>query len=131
MNHPAPGKTGMERAIQLSCLNLPHGALFHQERLHAGDAGVLRPHVTHGGEDQHLVELLSRVQQHPGQEVPVKLICDRLGHGSIGITADTYTHLAKGMQKKAAVKLEERIFRDTGEDFGHQMGTKNEKSPSG
>ncbi len=61
----------------------------------------------------------------------LKLICDRLGHGSIGITADTYTHLAKGMQKKAADKLEERIFRDTGDDFGHQMGTKSEKSPSG
>jgi integrase len=61
----------------------------------------------------------------------LKLICDRLGHGSIGITADTYTHLAKGMQKKAAERLDERIFGFTGDDFGHQMGTKNEKSPSG
>ncbi len=48
-------------------------------------------------------------------------------HGSIGITADTYTHLAKGMQKKAAERLEKIIFRDAADDFGHQMGTKNEK----
>jgi integrase len=61
----------------------------------------------------------------------LKLICDRLGHGSIGITADTYTHLEKGMQKKAADILEKSIFRDVNEDLGHQMGTKNEKSPSG
>jgi integrase len=61
----------------------------------------------------------------------LKLICDRLGHGSIGITADTYTHLEKGMQKKAADILEKSIFRDVNEDLGHQMGTKNEKQPPG
>lgn len=59
----------------------------------------------------------------------LKLICDRLGHGSIGITADTYTHLEKGMQKKAAEKLEENIFRVADGNFGHQMGTINEKTP--
>jgi integrase len=57
----------------------------------------------------------------------LKLICDRLGHGSIGITADTYTHLEQGMQKKAADLLEKNIFRDANENFGHQMGTKSEK----
>lgn len=58
----------------------------------------------------------------------LKLICDRLGHGSIGITADIYTHLAPGMQKKAADRLEERIFAAKN---GRRLGDKNEKSPSG
>ncbi len=56
----------------------------------------------------------------------LKLICDRLGHGGIGITADTYTHLAPGMQKNAAKKLEHMIF---GEESGRRLGDENEKEP--
>jgi len=56
----------------------------------------------------------------------LKLISERLGHAGVGITSDIYTHLAPGMQKKAAAKLEELIFFG---DVGHQTGTKDIKRP--
>ncbi|MEW5954709.1 MAG: tyrosine-type recombinase/integrase [Bacillota bacterium] len=56
----------------------------------------------------------------------LKLICDRLGHSSIGITADTYTHLAPGMQKKAAANLEEKIFQT---ESGTKRAPKTKKRP--
>lgn len=38
-------------------------------------------------------------------DVPAKVVSERLGHSSIGITLDTYSHVLPSMQKAAAEKL--------------------------
>ena len=38
--------------------------------------------------------------------VNVKVISERLGHASIGITLDTYSHVMPGMQEEAAAKID-------------------------
>ena len=35
-----------------------------------------------------------------------KGVSERLGHASIGITLDTYSHVMPGMQEEAAVKID-------------------------
>jgi len=35
-----------------------------------------------------------------------KVVSERLGHASIGITLDTYSHVMPGMQEEAAVKID-------------------------
>ena len=35
-----------------------------------------------------------------------KVVAERLGHSSITITLDTYSHVLKGMQREAAAKLD-------------------------
>jgi integrase len=39
----------------------------------------------------------------------VKVISERLGHSSIAITLDTYSHVLPGMQRRAADKMEEML----------------------
>jgi integrase len=34
-----------------------------------------------------------------------KVVSERLGHASIGITLDTYSHVMPGMQEEAAEKI--------------------------
>ena len=41
----------------------------------------------------------------------LKLIQERLGHSSITITADTYSHLLPGAQRKAADRLEKMVLK--------------------
>jgi len=36
------------------------------------------------------------------QNIPLKVVSERLGHASTSITADTYSHIAPGMQEAAA-----------------------------
>jgi integrase len=38
--------------------------------------------------------------------VNIKVISERLGHASIGITLDTYSHVMPGMQEEAAEKID-------------------------
>ena len=38
-----------------------------------------------------------------------KVVQERLGHSSIAITLDLYSHVAPGMQKAAALKLDEEL----------------------
>jgi integrase len=38
--------------------------------------------------------------------VNVKAISERLGHASIGITLDTYSHVMPGMQEEAAERID-------------------------
>ncbi|HEX7126642.1 MAG TPA: site-specific integrase [Thermodesulfobacteriota bacterium] len=40
------------------------------------------------------------------QGVPLKVVSERLGHSTIGITADLYTHVLEGMDREAADKLD-------------------------
>jgi integrase len=35
-----------------------------------------------------------------------KVVCERLGHSSITLTLDTYSHVLPGMQERAAAKLD-------------------------
>ncbi len=39
------------------------------------------------------------------QGVHPKIVSERLGHGSVGFTLDTYSHLLPGMQAEAAERM--------------------------
>jgi integrase len=47
--------------------------------------------------------LLMAAGEHP------KVVQERLGHSTIQLTLDTYTHVVPGMQQRAAAKLEELL----------------------
>ena len=42
--------------------------------------------------------------------VPAKVASERLGHSSINITMDLYSHVTSNMQKDVAQKIENGIF---------------------
>ena len=43
------------------------------------------------------------------QGVPLKVVSERLGHSSISITADIYSHVTPGMQESAAKLFDDAI----------------------
>lgn len=43
--------------------------------------------------------------------VHAKIVSERLGHASIQITLDTYSHVLPGMQKESAAKLDAMLFK--------------------
>ncbi len=43
------------------------------------------------------------------QGIHPKIVSERLGHSTIGITMDTYTHVLPNMQKEAAQQFEQLI----------------------
>jgi integrase len=45
------------------------------------------------------------------QEVHPKIVRERLGHSSIQITLDTYSHVAHGLQEAAANKSDDIVSR--------------------
>jgi len=49
------------------------------------------------------------------QGVHPKIVSERLGHSSVTITMDTYSHVLPGMQEKAAVAFEDAIYEVVGE----------------
>ncbi|CAA9332199.1 MAG: Phage integrase, site-specific tyrosine recombinase, partial [uncultured Chloroflexia bacterium] len=50
--------------------------------------------------------------------VHIKIVSERLGHSSIALTADTYSHVLPGMQDEAASKLNAMLFKGTGTGNG-------------
>lgn len=48
--------------------------------------------------------------------IPAKVASERLGHSTIGITLDLYSHVLKEMQEEAANKIANAIFK-------HEKGT--------
>jgi integrase len=44
------------------------------------------------------------------QGVHPKIVQERLGHASIQVTLDTYSHIAPGLQKAAANKFDELVL---------------------
>ncbi len=54
----------------------------------------------HGLRHTHATSLL-KLNIHP------KIVSERLGHASIGITQDIYSHVLPGMQRDAADKLDD------------------------
>lgn len=62
------------------------------------------PHIPlHGSRHTHATLMLA-LGIHP------KVVQERLGHGSIRITMDLYSHVLPGMQEEAVKKLERRMF---------------------
>jgi integrase len=45
------------------------------------------------------------------QGINPKIVSERLGHSSIGITLDTYSHVMPGLQKAAALRFKEGLQR--------------------
>jgi integrase len=45
------------------------------------------------------------------QGVHPKVVQERLGHASIAITLDTYSHVAPGLQEAAALKFDQLLLR--------------------
>jgi integrase len=45
-----------------------------------------------------------------------KIVSERLGHSSIQITLDTYSHVLPGMQKESAAKLDAMLFKQDEDD---------------
>jgi integrase len=41
------------------------------------------------------------------QGVHPKIVSERLGHATIGITLDTYSHVTPGLQEAAALRFEQ------------------------
>lgn len=52
--------------------------------------------------------LLLAANEHP------KVVSERLGHASITLTLDTYSHVLPSMQQAASEKLEAILFKKTG-----------------
>jgi integrase len=44
------------------------------------------------------------------QGIHPKIVQERLGHSSIQVTLDTYSHVAPGMQQSAANKFDNIVF---------------------
>ena len=47
------------------------------------------------------------------QGIHPKIVSERLGHASITITLDTYSHVLPGLQEAAALKFEEGLQHST------------------
>ena len=60
----------------------------------------LKPIRLHDARHSH-ASLLLKQGVHP------KVVCERLGHSSIQITLDTYSHVAPGLQEAAAARFDE------------------------
>ncbi len=43
------------------------------------------------------------------QGVHPKIVSERLGHSTVGITLDTYSHVTPGLQESAAMRFEEGL----------------------
>lgn len=72
--------------------------------------------------------LLLSANVHP------KVVQERLGHSTIKLTLDTYSHVLPGMQEAASLALQDQIFRKTPRktpnqtSVGDQSVTKNKKA---
>ena len=51
-----------------------------------------------------------------------KVVSERLGHSTIVLTLDTYSHVLPTMQQKAAAKLENMLYKDSGESSTVSIG---------
>jgi len=68
--------------------------------------GTGLPHLTvHGLRHAHATMLLEA-------GVNPKVVSERLGHSSIAVTMDVYSHVLPGMQEAAALALDEKLARE-------------------
>lgn len=59
-----------------------------------------------------------------------KIVSERLGHASIGITLDTYSHVGENLQDEAAAKVASLMFDVAGEQ-GSQSRTRHRRDKTG
>ena len=90
------------------------GSLTHEFTYLIGRAGVPRVRF-HDLRHSHATQLLS-AGVHP------KIVQERLGHSTIAVTMDIYSHVSETMQGDAALRL------DAAYGVGDQVG---DQSPSG
>ena len=55
-----------------------------------------------------------------------KIVSERLGHASVTMTLDTYSHVLPDMQEKATAKLEEILF-NAEDNSSHTIRTQDKK----
>lgn len=98
------------------------GAMYHDHDLvcDRGDGELLKP-TTLSGQFYRMVRKygLPHIRFHALRHghashllragVPMKVVSERLGHSSIGITMDRYSHVLPGMQEEAAEKLDKLL----------------------
>jgi len=62
-----------------------------------------------------------------------KIAQERLGHSSIAITLDLYSHVLPGMQADAAARVDDalRVALDERQNDGWEMGGKSGNVPTG
>jgi len=74
------------------------------------------------------VELLERIKQSyrralPGETgVHIKVVQERLGHSSIRVTLDTYSHVIGGLQEAAAQRFDDLLAARGIENVGKAPG---------
>ena len=56
-----------------------------------------------------------------------KVVSERLGHSTVTLTLDTYSHVLPSMQRAASDKLENILFGRTGTHLAHKQEVANEK----
>ena len=88
---------------------LPDGRPYHPERVSTEfDRRVekwgLQPRITLHGLRHTWATLALRAGVHP------KVVQERLGHSTIGVTLNTYSHVSIGMQRDAAERVSGLIF---------------------
>lgn len=102
------GTTLLIRADRGFVFCLPDGRAYHPERVSREfDRRVARlqlPRITLHGLRHTWATLALRAGVHP------KVVQERLGHSTIGVTLNTYSHVSAGMQSDAADKVAGLIF---------------------
>ena len=74
------------------------GIAGNPDHLRAGHAGITLHGLRHG----HAAGLI-KTGAHP------RVVQERLGHSTISITLDTYSHVLPGLQEAAAVRFDEAL----------------------
>ena len=97
-----------KRAGGLSAQTVVHHHRVLREALQQAVRWKLLPKIRfHDLRHTHAPQLLR-------QEIHPKVVSERLGHSTIGITLDVYSHVPPGMQEEAARRID-RALRDAGE----------------
>jgi len=97
-----------ERGFRATCGKLPNAVTLAWIRLakRVGLSGIR----LHDARHTH-ASLMLKQGVHP------KIVQERLGHSSIQIILDTYSHVAPGLQETAANRFDEVITKHTKEEI--------------
>ena len=94
---------------------LDPGTVYHTFRDILEGAGI--PHIRFHDLRHTHASLLLQAGIHP------KIVQERLGHSSITVTIDIYSHLVPGLQEMAAKRIEVAIGDDAFKELGVTSGT--------